>query len=202
MDVELETTSTPTTSHSQRKERRKQRQPDNSPKRGLQKIQRSHGASSAPAAASTTAWVAPAHLLSHELPGTSTGSHVGVSAAPPRWPCLIHTDPTAAAALWDLSQVFWRKSKLSDVMDCFALALPTCRSCCFAGVFSWHSLPPSLPLPSLLLHVPGAKSHPNTPGAEQHLHHTTSSKGKQAAEQTGIPLPPRGIWKKEDEGAA
>lgn len=70
-----------------------------------------------------------------------------------------------------------------SVMDCFALALPTCKSCCFVGVFFWPSLPPSLPLPSLLLHEPGATTHPISPGAEQSFHHTISSRGKQAADQ-------------------
>lgn len=139
MDEELETTSTPTTSHSQRKERRSKGSQTTAPREASRKyraFQCSHGTSSAPAATTAVAWVASAHLLPHEFPGISTGSHMGVSAASPRWPHLTHTDPTPAPALWDLSQVFWRKLKLSDTMNCLPLALPSCKSCCFAGVFS------------------------------------------------------------------
>lgn len=149
-------------------------------------FQCSPGASSAPASTSTMAWVAPARLLSHEFPGISTGSHMGVPAASPRQPHLTHTDPTPAPAPWDLGQVFWRKSKLSqcDGLFCSGFAhlqkLLFCWDFFFSGLRCLHSFL----CPPLLLQVPRATTHPISPGAEQHLCHTTSSRGKQAAEQT------------------
>lgn len=132
----------------------------------------------------STVWVAPAHLLSHEFPGISTGSHMGV------WQ-HHHGGLVSLTQTQHQHQPFGTSARFSggsqtcqSVLDRSALALPTCQSCCFAGVFSWPLLTPSLPLPSFLLHISRLTTHPIPPGAEQHLYHSNSSRGNQAADQT------------------
>lgn len=160
-------------------------------------FQRSHGASSPPAA--TTVWVAPAHPLPHEFPGISTGSH---TAASPQRPCLTHTDPTPA--LWDLSQVFWRKSKLSecDGLLCSGFAH-------LQKLFCWgFFLAFAASIPSSALSSASCTQSNNPPNftrsraAPLPHHQLQREAGSTPNQASGITLPPRGIWKKKDKGAA
>lgn len=146
MDVELETTSTPTTSHSQRKERRKQRQPDNNLKRGLQKIQ---GLSVQLLLQPQPGWLQLTFCPPSSL--ESAQAHTWEClAASPWWPRLTHTDPTPAPALWDLSQVFWRKSKLSecDGLFCSGFAHLQKLLFCWSFFLAFPACIPSSALPS------------------------------------------------------
>lgn len=129
---------------------------EQTPKRGLQKIQ---GLSVQPLSWGPAQLLLPPQPWSGWLqlifcPTSSLESAQGHTweclAASPWLPRPTHTDPTPAPAPWDLSQVFWRKSKLSqcDGLFCSGFAHLQKLLFCWGFFLAFAASIPSSALPS------------------------------------------------------